>query len=70
MVFVGNHDRFPGVPCNGERLPSSFQLNASAVAVVPLTRGLELRADVFNVLNERIISGFVNGIPGEPARRG
>lgn len=63
--FVGNYDRFPGVPRNGERLPSSFQLNASAVAVVPLTGGrLELRADVFNVLNERIISGFVNGIPG------
>lgn len=63
--FVGNYDRFAGVPRNGERLPSSFQLNASAVAVVPVADSrFELRADVFNVLNRRNISGFVNGIPG------
>jgi outer membrane receptor protein involved in Fe transport len=63
--FVGNHDRFPGVPRNGERLPDTFQLSASAAFLLPLRDApLELRADVFNVLNSRIVSGFANGIPG------
>jgi hypothetical protein len=63
--FVGNHDRFPGVPRNGERLPNTFQLAASAAFLLPLQGApLELRADLFNLLNSRIISGFANGIPG------
>jgi hypothetical protein len=63
--FVGNHDRFAGVPRNGERLPDEFLLNLSATGLVPvLGRRVELRADVFNVLNDVIFTGFANGIPG------
>jgi len=67
--FVGNADRFYGVPRNGERLPSAFFLNTSVAYHVPTLRGdVELRADVFNVLNSRIESGFTNGIPGGGSR--
>ena len=63
--FIGNYDRFAGVPRNGERLASSFQLGANSIYELPVGRGyLEFRADVFNLLNTRIVSGFVNGIPG------
>ena len=44
-------------------------MSASAAYRVPSPRGeLEFRADVFNVLNSRIESGFANGIPGGGAR--
>ena len=67
--FLGNQDRFAGVPRNGERLPSAFFLSASAAYRVPSPSGdLELRADVFNLLNSRVESGFANGIPGGGAR--
>jgi hypothetical protein len=67
--FLGNQDRFAGVPRNGERLPSAFFLSASAAFRVPSpSGGLELRADVFNLLNSRVESGFANGIPGGGAR--
>ncbi|MGI8401017.1 MAG: hypothetical protein ACR2NS_05350, partial [Gemmatimonadaceae bacterium] len=37
----------------------------SAQFRVPLgARGLDLRADVFNLLNSTVVSGFANGIPG------
>ncbi len=63
--FVGNYDRFFGVARNTERLPSSLQLGVSAQFRVPLgERGLDLRADVFNLLNATVVSGFANGIPG------
>ncbi|MBA2670525.1 MAG: TonB-dependent receptor [Gemmatimonadetes bacterium] len=63
--FIGNHDRFPGVPRNAERLPDALQLSASVAVLLPIQRSpLELRADVFNLLNSRVISGFANGIPG------
>jgi hypothetical protein len=63
--FIGNHDRFPGVPRNAERLPGAFLLNAGAAYLLP-ARGtrLELRADAFNLLNSTLRSGFANGIPG------
>jgi outer membrane receptor protein involved in Fe transport len=67
--FVGNHDRFPGVPRNGERLPNFFELSAGAASVVGLGgRSLELRADVFNALNATEWGGFATGIPGGGSR--
>ncbi len=70
--FLGNQDRFFGVPRNGERLPGTFLLHGSVAYTVPgttLYRGaLELRADVFNVLNSTVASGYANGIPGGGAR--
>lgn len=64
--FVGNHDRFPGVPRNGERLPSELRLDATAAYLLRVPRGgtVEARVDVFNVFNATIVSGFANGIPG------
>ncbi len=63
--FVGNHDRFPGVPRNGERLPSATQIAAGLDYGVPVGKGtLALRAEVFNLFNSRVVTGFANGIPG------
>ena len=63
--FVGNYDRFAGVPRNGERLPASTQVALSVDYGVPIGIGaLALRADVFNLFNTRVVSGFANGIPG------
>ncbi|MEO5904768.1 MAG: hypothetical protein ABIQ55_12205, partial [Gemmatimonadaceae bacterium] len=63
--FVGNYDRFPGVPRNGERLPSSTQVAVSVDYGMPIRMGgVKLRADVFNLFNTRILTGFANGIPG------
>lgn len=63
--FVGNYDRFPGVARNAERLPDAFLVHANAAIAVPLGGGaVELRADVFNVLNSTRVSGFAHGIPG------
>ena len=63
--FVGNYDRFYGVARNAERLPSSLQLGLSAQYLMPFgKRAIVLRADVFNLLNSTIVSGFANGIPG------
>ena len=70
--FLGNQDRFFGVPRNGERLPSALLLHGSVAYAVPVVsargRALELRADVFNLLNSTIESGYANGIPGGGAR--
>ena len=68
--FLGNQDRFAGVPRNGERLPSALLLHGSAAYDVlgASSSGLELRVDVFNLLNATIQSGYANGIPGGGAR--
>ena len=68
--FLGNQDRFFGVPRNGERLPSAFRTDLSVAYRVPTVRagGLELRADVFNVFNAVNESGFANGIGGGGSR--
>lgn len=75
--FLGNQDRFYGVPRNGERLPNAFLLHASAGYTLPLPalgahvsadQVIEARVDVFNVLNATIRSGYANGIPGGGAR--
>ncbi|MEP6687387.1 MAG: hypothetical protein ABJC36_03500 [Gemmatimonadales bacterium] len=60
--FIGSNDRFPGVPRNGERLPSFFNLSGGVAYLVTSRLGhLELRADVFNALNGTEWSGFANG---------
>ena len=68
--FLGNQDRFPGVPRNGERLPTAFRTDLSAAYRVPAPRagGLELRVDVFNLFNRVNESGFANGIGGGGSR--
>ncbi len=63
--FVGNYDRFPGVPRNGERLPSAWTLAASVAWTPRLAGGkLEMRVEGFNLLNRTNYTGFANGIPG------
>jgi hypothetical protein len=69
--FLGNQDRFAGVPRNGERLPNEFLVHTSLAYAVPTgaARGaLELRADVFNLFNRTNVSGIANGIPGGGTR--
>ena len=68
--FLGNQDRFAGVPRNGERLPSALLVHASVAYLMSgvAAHGLELRADVFNVLNSTLQSGYANGVPGGGAR--
>lgn len=67
--FLGNQDRYYGVPRNGERLPGGWLTNISTAYRVPLPRGdLEVRAEAFNLLNSTLESGFANGIPGGGSR--
>ncbi|MEX2180214.1 MAG: TonB-dependent receptor plug domain-containing protein [Gemmatimonadaceae bacterium] len=69
--FLGNHDRFHGVPRNGERLPDAFLMHASVSYALPFSgsrRALELRADAFNLFNSVNVSGVANGIPGGGTR--
>lgn len=63
--FIGNYQRYAGVPRNGERLPSALQANIS------LARSLHIgahqwtaRADVFNVFNRLNSSGVATGVGG------
>lgn len=63
--FIGNHDRFPGVPRNGERLPDALAVHASAGWEAPWAGGRTgLRIEVFNLFNRTNVSGFAQGIPG------
>ena len=63
--FLGNQDRFFGVPRNGERLPAATLVNLGA----GYTLGrVQLRADLFNAFNTRNVSGYANGLPGGGAR--
>ncbi len=63
--FVGNHDRFPGVKRNAERLPDAWTLDGSVAWSPRLAGGaLALRAEGFNLLNRTNYTGFANGIPG------
>ena len=68
--FIGNADRFPGVARNGERLPGFSTVAISAVYRPPLRAlaGLEVRADVFNLLNSLAWGGYPNGIGGGGSR--
>lgn len=63
--FLGNHDRFPGVPRNGERLPGAFRMDGSVRYGIPVGGGeIDIRAEVFNLFNSSLKTGFANGIPG------
>jgi hypothetical protein len=67
--FIGNNDRLPRVPRNGERLPSFFNLSAGVAYLLDTRHGnLELRADVFNALNRTEWGNFANGIAGGGSR--
>lgn len=60
-AYVGNSDRWPGAARNSDRLPWSTRFDASLQYVLPMTGGrVVARADVFNVLNTKNLSGFAN----------
>ncbi len=60
-AYVGNSDRFPGESRNSDRLPWSYVWDLG-VQYRPafLGRRVELRADVFNLLDENNLSGYSN----------
>lgn len=63
--FVGNEDRFFGVPRNGERLPGDVAFSLGVNWLVPVVGGdVEVRMEAFNLLNATLETGFANGIPG------
>ncbi|MEP7381287.1 MAG: TonB-dependent receptor [Gemmatimonadota bacterium] len=63
--FIGNNDRYFGVPRNGERLPAYANTNVSVAYTLPLfDRSLEARADLFNVFDRTSWSGFATGTGG------
>jgi outer membrane receptor protein involved in Fe transport len=67
--FLGNQDRFFGVPRNGERLPSALFTSASVSYELRVrSQAVELRVDAFNLLNSTTVSGYANGLPGGGAR--
>ncbi len=69
--FIGNSDRLFGVPRNGERLPDFFNLSASVAWLVPTRYGsLEVRGDVFNILNGTEWGGFATGQNGSRTQVG
>lgn len=62
--YVGNSDRQPGEGRNSDRLPWSKIFDVGVQFNLPMggnaTSRLELRADVFNVLNTQNLSGYSN----------
>jgi hypothetical protein len=60
--FDYNYQRVPGTPRDSRRLPSEFDQSIGVQYVLPM--GMAIRADVFNVWNETLVSGFVNNVPG------
>ncbi len=63
--FIGNYQRFAGVPRNGERLPAALFVNASAAYDWQAGgTALVTRIDAFNVLNRLNASGFATGVGG------
>lgn len=61
-AYVGNSDRFPGAGRNADRLPWAETIDLGIQYRVPLSvaQKLELRADVFNLLNSNNLSGYSN----------
>ena len=57
--YVGNSDRFPSASRNSDRLPWNTTLDLGIQYLIPVTSKtrLELRADVFNILNTVNLSG-------------
>jgi outer membrane receptor protein involved in Fe transport len=60
-AYVGNSDRWPGAARNSGRLPWSYRFDLSAQYAWPIADGrVVVRADVFNVLNTKNLSGYAN----------
>lgn len=63
-AYVGNSDRQPGESRNSDRLPWSKVVDLSAQYTVPINaqtgQRVEIRADIFNVLNTNNLSGYSN----------
>ena len=60
-AYVGNSDRYPGASRNSDRLPWAYTLDLGLQYSIPVGDGrLEIRADVFNLLNRVNLSGFSN----------
>ncbi|HEX6737891.1 MAG TPA: TonB-dependent receptor, partial [Vicinamibacteria bacterium] len=60
-AYVGNSDRWPGAPRNGDNLPWAYTFDLGVQYSLRAGKGrLELRADAFNVLNRANLSGFSN----------
>ncbi len=60
--YVGNSDRYPGASRNSDRLPWSKTIDLGMQYRISIGEqsNLELRADVFNVLNTANLSGYSN----------
>jgi outer membrane receptor protein involved in Fe transport len=60
-AYVGNSDRWPGAARNSGRLPWSTRFDVSLQYALPIAGGrVVARADVFNVLNTKNLSGYAN----------
>ncbi len=61
-AYVGNSDRYPGASRNSDRLPWAYTFDLSVQYVIPFSANnrLEIRADVFNLLNTVNLSGYSN----------
>ena len=60
-AYVGNSDRWPGASRNSGRLPWSYRLDLSVQYGWPIAGGkVVARADVFNLLNTKNLSGYAN----------
>lgn len=63
--FIGNYQRFAGVPRNGERLPSALQSSVSVARELRVgAQRWTARADLFNAFNRLNASGFATGVGG------
>ncbi len=60
-AYVGNSDRYPGASRNSDRLPWSTTIDLGLQYRIPFGNNqLEIRADVFNILNTVNRSGYSN----------
>jgi len=60
-AYVGNSDRWPGAARNSGRLPWSYRFDLSVQYAWPVLQGrVVARADVFNLLNTKNLSGYTN----------
>ena len=60
-AYVGNSDRWPGAERNSGRLPWSTRFDLSAQYAWSIGAGrVVARADIFNILNTKNLSGFAN----------
>jgi len=63
--FIGNYQRFHGVPRNGERLPAAFNTNISIAYDLRVgSSTVTVRGEAFNLLNRLNLTGFPTGVGG------